>query len=177
MPLERGWSKMDKMTAKKAQEEIVGFIAIVVIISIVLVIFLVIILNRDSTQIVQSKELYQFLESMLQFTSPCAIGYEPNYVELGELLEECNKGLAVCTSGEEPCSLAEKTITEILDASFLVSEEGEIKGYEFVSLYSTENKKALLNVSKGNCFGTVRGAEMPVYSSGGSISNILKICY
>jgi len=166
------------MREKKAQEEIVGFIAIVLIISIVLVIFLAIMLRNNSPELKESKEIYQFLDSSFHYTTSCAISYEPNYLTLSELIEECKEGLSTCLNEQDPCANAQKTIKSILEASFPASQNNAIKGYEFNSIYTlSEEKKDILNIKEGNCSRSSKGAEILTSSTPGTISSSLKLCY
>ncbi|MEK6844532.1 MAG: hypothetical protein AABX83_03870 [Nanoarchaeota archaeon] len=164
---------------KKAQEEIAGFVLIVVIVIIISIIILGISIRQDNREIGESRDIYQFLESMMQYTTDCALSYEPAYSKLGELIERCNSGLSICISGKEPCDVARDTLTKMVDSAFYITGETSLKGYEFKSIYSLNNSqnKELIVVSKGECLGSTRGSELPIHSFQGDISNTLKLCY
>ena len=164
---------------KKAQEEIVGFMLIVVIMVIVLVIFLGLIIRKNSNNETESKEIHQFLESLMKYTTDCALSYVPDYSNLGSLIKEC-KTTSICTSGKDPCEIANDTIAEILESSFIVSKESSIKGYEFSSIYSinkTQFGEEILKISKGSCNGSIKGSDLPSPAYQGTISNSLRLCY
>ena len=166
------------MKNKKAQEEIAGFVLIVAIVIIILVILLAFIIRRPQEILTQSRDIYQFLESTVQYTTECALSYEPAYSNLGELIQECHEGLSICTSGEKPCELAEKTLNEIIEASFLAEEQAKIKGYEFKSIYTDKDiAEEIISLSKGNCSAAIRGSELLIPALPGTISNTLKLCY
>ncbi len=166
------------MKNKKAQEEIAGFILIVAIVIIISVIFLAILIRKPQENLTQSIDIYQFLESTLQYTTECALSYEPAYSNLGELIQECREGLSQCTSGESPCELAKKTLNEIIEESFLIDEKASIKGYEFKSIYTDKDiEEEIISLSKGNCSASVRGSELLLPALPGIISNTLKLCY
>lgn len=164
---------------KKAQEEIVGFVVIVLLVAVALVIVLGITIRQDhASQELESRDIYQFLESTMQYTSDCAISYEPNFLTLGELLRECSEGLSTCVSGEEPCKTAELAIKDIIESSFNVSEEASTKGYEFLSKYTLEaTEEEIILISKGNCTNSIKGAEYLAPAFPGTISSTLKLCY
>jgi hypothetical protein len=163
---------------KKAQEEIVGFVAIVVIMLIVAVIFLGIYLRQDPTSINQeSKNVHSFLESSMQYTTSCATSFEPAYSKLDDLIRECHSGLSTCTSGQDPCTLAKSTMMDLINAGFLVSDEAEIKGYEFKSIYTTNSTQSVvLEMAKGNCSNSIIGSEVLIPEFPGTISNSLSLC-
>jgi hypothetical protein len=168
------------MIKRKGQEEIVGFVVIVVLISVVLVVFLGIFLRQeDPDRVKESLELYQFLESLMKYTSDCAISYEPAYLEMGELLQECRSGIGSCTNGKDPCEVFEKEVKEILDFSFNIGEESFYKGYEFSSIYSNNRSdgEVFLSLKKGECEISYRGSEILIPAFPGSIANSLKLCF
>lgn len=164
---------------KKAQEEIVGFMLIVVIMAIVLVIFLGLIIRQNLNNETESKEIHQFLESLMKYTTDCALSYVPDYSNLGSLIKECKKA-SICTSGKNSCEIANNTIAEILESSFIVSKESQIKGYEFLSIYSinkTQFGEEIVKMSKGSCNGSIKGSDLLFPADQGTISNSLRLCY
>ncbi len=164
---------------KKAQEEIVGFVLIVVIVAIITVILLGISIRSDNAKVDQeSKDVYQFLESAMQLTTTCSISYEPDYSKLNELISICYLGTSKCLNGENPCSLSNKTISSLLSDSFLANQDSSIKGYEFRSAYSNNaTSTEIIFIKKGACQGAIRGSEILIPADKGTISNSLKLCY
>jgi hypothetical protein len=166
------------MMSKKAQEEIVGFVLIVIIVSIVLVVFLGIIIRQDRpSSNLESRDIHQFLESTMQYTSNCAIGYEPNYLPLNDLIQECHKSLSTCTSGKDPCTVLESTLSEIIESSFHIALDASTKGYEFKSTYSSDSiTEEIISLTKGNCSQTIKGSDLPMPAFPGTISSSFKLC-
>jgi len=168
---------------KKAQEEVVGFVAIVVIVAILLVLLLGFSIKKPSNSNQESKDLYQFLESLMKYTSQCAISYEPDYSELGELIKECYSGASLCLNQKSPCEIAEEDIKNIIEASFKVGEAQGYKGYEFKSIYTeTEDEaeklmKDIILIKKGNCSSSYIGSEVLNPAFPGTISSSFKLCY
>lgn len=172
-------SKNKMARTKKAQEEIVGFVLIVVIVISILVIILGISLrNSSSENIKESLDIKQFLESTLEYTTDCALSYEPAYSKLRELLQECNEGLSLCISGRKPCDVAKETLTKIADISFPVTPDSFIKSYEFTAIQTIgDTEKEILTITKGNCTQRSRGASLPVFASEGTITSSFKYCF
>ncbi len=167
-----------KIKFKKAQEEMVGFVFIVVIIAIVGAIILGFSIRGNNTLVQESKDIHQFLESAMELTTSCSISYEPNYLKLNELIKECNNGLSLCISGEDPCIVLNKTFNNVITKSFLVNEQANIKGYEFKSIYSTNTiSKEIIIIYQGDCSYSARGAEILIPAYPGTISATLKLCY
>lgn len=157
----------------------VGFIVIVVLVAIVSVVLLGISLREKTPSAGRgSSEIYQFLESMMGYTTDCALQYEPDYSELIELITECNSNSAmICTNEENVCDKGETNIKGILSSSFKVGEDRPIKGYEFEAVYVNEDKKdAIFNISEGICDGSFEGSEYISSAFPGTIVNSLKLC-
>jgi len=155
---------LTKMASKKAQEEVVGFVFIVVIVIVILVIFLGFMLRQDNPiNSQESRDIYQFLDSAMQYTTSCALSYEPAYSN--------------CISGETPCALAEKTLNDLIESSFKIGEQASNKGYDFKASYTDKDlEEEIISLSKGNCSGSLRGSELLISALPGAISNTLKIC-
>ena len=164
---------------KKAQEEIVGFVLIVVIVIVILIIILGISLrNNSSGNIKESTDIKQFLESTLQYTTDCALSYEPAYSKLGELIQECNEGLSLCVSGKKPCDVVKETLTKIADIGFPINPDSFYKSYEFTAIQTIgDTEKEILTLKKGNCTQRARGASLPVFSAKGTITSNFKYCF
>lgn len=162
------------MIKRKAQEEMVGFVMIVVVVSVILVVILGIMMRNPATDN-KNLEVTQFLESMMEYTTDCAIGYAPRYASVGELMGDCydNK---ICVNGKNACEVLNKTINEIISASWPISDVGYYSGYKFNSIYVKENRSYnLLDISQGNCT-LFRGGDSFFEHKGGVIDSTLKIC-
>ena len=171
------------MIKNKGQEEIVGFIVIVVLIVVVGLIFLIISSSGNREYKQESGEILAFLKSTSEYTSDCAIGYEPNYRKVGELIKDCNDGER-CVSGESSCTVLNNTLSKIIDNSWNIGPEAAIKGYIFNATYnsnvsSQESKSEnILLLSKGNCTSGIARESNDFYASGrGLITYGLQLCY
>ena len=80
------------MKSKKAQEEIVGFVLIMVIVAVGFLIFLGFNLRQGITTTEESFDLHQFLESSMEYTTECSLRYEKDLAKLGDLFESCYFG-------------------------------------------------------------------------------------
>jgi len=155
---------------KKGQEEMVGFVMIVIIVAVVFLILLGIFLRQEpSASEADSVEVTQFLESIMGYTSSCAVSYEPAYSSVGELIEECYRGKK-CVGGEDSCEVLEQTVRDILGSGWEIGEEFYYKGYEFKIVGSEET---ILEISNGNCENEFIGSE---YLIPGDFVSSLKLC-
>lgn len=165
---------------KKGQEEMVGFVLIVVITAIVFVVMLGIFLRSPSKTAEKSIEVDQFLESMMEYTSDCAIGYAPRYASVGELLGHCYDG-KTCVSNEDACKALNRTLNNVINNSWNIGPESYYTGYRFDADFSSKTSsgatttKNIISLSKGNCTA-FQGADYFLSHGDGNIDITLKIC-
>lgn len=169
--------KMIKMK-RKAQEEIIGFILIVVLVAVIFLVYLGITI-RQKAPITQkeSGDVAQFLESLMDYTTGCAIGSDTSFISLGELVKECYSGSS-CRDGENTCKILIRTIKETVESNWRIGADRPVKGYIFNSTYNSgTTMKNIAFESKGNCTSERIGAEhlSPAYP--GNIRSSLEICY
>jgi hypothetical protein len=163
---------------RKGQEEIIGFVFIVLIVIIALVILLFIYINSNKNQTKDNREIAQLLGSIMDYTSSCAIGFEPAYSNLGELLIECKYGKK-CTNQKKACEVFNNTMAEILDSSINVKNGSYVKGYKFLAaerknVSSVVDEKVIIEINKGVCNGSIMGSD---YDSGEKIISSLNLCF
>jgi len=164
---------------KRAQEEMVGFVLIILVVAVIFLVILGIYARKPGDiEPRTSGEIYYFLESVMETTSPCALGYVPNYIKISDLLEKCledieNRGNTECISGEKVCDVANTTLMQILDESWSVGPKHSVKGYIFESkIKSSSGKGISFKFNKGLCGFRRMGAE---YSLVG-IDHLFTIC-
>ena len=166
-----------KELKKRGQEEIIGFVLIMIIIAVIFLVFLGISLRsggRNNT--IESIEIYQFLESSMELTTFCS--YSSGYYKLGELFEKCYAGIN-CLSGEDSCVVLNSTLTEILGESWNIEEESYITGYEFRSAFVLNNatkQDEIILVKIGECADSFQGASFLIPAFPGKIENTFKLC-
>lgn len=135
-----------KKTKNKAQEEMVGFALIIIIVAVITLVFLAISLNKPKTEI-ESYEVNSFLQSTLQYTTPCqsSSGIK-GYNSIQDLVFECeleNK----CLDGKESCKILNETLTDLLKESWQPGEDRPNKGYE---LTINSEELPILVIKEGN---------------------------
>lgn len=172
--------EMKIMKSKRGQEEIIGFVMIVVIVAVIGLIFLVISLREKPSIERESKDIRLFLDSLGEYTSECAVNYEPDYSRARELLIECYNGKQ-CLSGKKACDVLKNILESSIESGYPYGEEMAIKGYFFNSSYSSNSSKeykSIIAIPKGNCSSGIKtGAEEFISSYPGTISYSLELCY
>lgn len=165
---------------KKGQEEIVGFVLIVVIIAIAFVIFLGIKLRNPEPVQKESEILYQFIESSMEQTTSCVIRDNGKGLKLNELIRECHSFNNLCLDGKSSCETSQETIESVLRASWKVGENDVYKGYEFVASYKLNStsldQDEIISIKEGNCSSNYIGNSYLIPEFPGSIVVQLKLC-
>jgi Tfp pilus assembly protein PilX len=166
---------------KKAQEEIVGFVLIMVLVVVVLLVFLGISLRNPSESERDSKNIYQLLESSMEQTTNCSIFGRQELLDLGELLSECFSTNSECSNGEKTCKVLNGTVENLLEGSINYGNDNLVKGYSFESIYSSDssnsNQEVILELRKGVCGGSLSGNSYWAPEFPGSITTTLKLCF
>jgi hypothetical protein len=115
---------------KNGQEEMVGFVIIVVIVAIIGVILLGITLRKPQGDVIKESDFADnFLSSAMSITTGCETGFSGNYRNIRELTSACNIGNE-CLNGRKSCEVLEEEFKEIMGASWQVGLESAFKGYK-----------------------------------------------
>ncbi|MFH0808493.1 MAG: hypothetical protein V1888_02655 [archaeon] len=156
---------------KEGQQEIVGFVLIVVLVMVGLMVFLIISV-RDSGEVVESVGVSNMLDVLMSVTTDCAIVYEPDYDNLEDLFKSCFKG--------DSCGNLERTACDYLNESFkevsssMVLSDASVGGWE--AEFFVREGEGILRWEDGNCSGTLNGAQRSIISGSTSLVIRLRVC-
>ena len=145
---------------RNSQEEMVGFVLIIVLVSVIVLIFLAISL-RKTGEVRQDKEIENFLHSSLLYTTPCY--KSPEIVNnLKDLIESCyNK--RICMDNRESCKVLNETLTEVIKKSWNIGQDSLEKAYT-LEIYEEQNREnPVLSLSEGKKTNTKKGADILIY--------------
>jgi len=156
---------------KKAQEEMVGFVLIIILVSIIALVFLGISLRKKKV-IQNSLEIGDFLQALGKITTRCEINQGLGYVDIRDLIKSCldNK---VCLDNNLSCDILDKELVEIINKSWKICDNCARTGYIFTINYKNITEYEL---KKGNCNGTITGGWTSINYMGDNIIINLKIC-
>ena len=173
------------MKSKKAQEEIVGFSLVVLLVVIIGLVFLSFSLRNQKPEERQDSEVENLLETMLAYTSDCAV-YFPNYLSYLDLIRSCYNN-EPCLSGKSACQTLQEASSGLMTASQgdLSSGENKVKAYELNISYASEHSgflarkelADLLYLRNGNCSGTFLASQQFLPFEQGNLRISLKFCY
>jgi hypothetical protein len=176
----RGWGK-------KGQEEMVGFVLIVVLVMVAAMIFLVISVRKGGDDMKESLQVENMLNTVLKYTTDCAIVFEPQYDSIEDLIKSCQEGEGCANLGDRrACDYLNESLKTITD-DLIKSESGVVTAYEWNIVHKTsvgESDDAseregdeLLSVFGGNCTGTVSGALRLInLRDSGDLAVRLRVC-
>lgn len=171
------------MREKRAQEEIVGFVAVVVLVSVIALIFVSLSLRGPGPAVQDDESMREALESALQYTSSCSIPGIFGQVSLGELFTPCVEQKS-CEDGRASCDVLNETLGELLSIGLRVGPERPVKGYEFIAARMTNSsirdipEQTILELREGNCTSYSRQGtnEFRPSRQAGIIRLELKVC-
>ena len=159
---------------KFGQSEMVGFVLIVVIVVVAAMIFLVISLRKDSGEILKSVDVENLISAVMEYTTGCAIVYEPNYESVEDLIVSCADN-EICSNLDRPaCDYLNETLDNLM--SGLVLTESQISAYQ-VDVFEKEGEEKLIpTVSSGGCSGDVSKAQKLIPTSNSDIVFRIILC-
>lgn len=110
---------------KKAQEEMMGFVLIVLVVIIIGVVFFAFSIRRTEDGALEHKsgEMSHMLDAMLKCKTICNVSRMPQ--PLDKVVRMCLTD-EQCENGDDPCEIANDTFTEMLD-EFLGTETSIVK--------------------------------------------------
>ena len=174
--LNGNFSRISRLrTRKKAQNEMVGFVLIVVVVVIGLMIFLIM-SARNAPEETESLEVANMLSVMLTYTTECAIINEPRFDTLGDLLKSCYEEKTCSNLERDACEYLNETLKDIMED--ISASEAQIIAYQIDLLErDDEGFAGVYRLMDGNCTnGRVSGAQQLLHSGSDTLNVRMKIC-
>ena len=162
------------MLKNKGQQEMVGFILIVVLVMIGMMVFLVISF-RTSPDEIDSLEVSNMLSAIMTHTTECAIPAVPYYETFEDLFKSCYENDDCSGIGQSACDYLNETLIEVLED--LVASEATVSAYQFdFSVADDGGQEGLLKIVEGDCVGSVLGAQRKISAGSEDLIVRLKLC-
>ncbi len=156
---------------RKGQEEMVGFIVIVVIVSVVLLVLLGFLLRSPGSSAVESYEVESFIQASLQYTSECENRIE--FLSIQDLIVSCERG-EKCLDERDSCEILNESLKGVIGKAWNVSEQSAVKGYKFTIKIEEEERLVL---KEGNETRNYKGAFQDFAKRGDSYEVSLDVYY
>ncbi len=165
---------------KKGQQEIAGFVIIVVLVVVAMMIFMVISLKQTPTQM-ESRTAENALSSILSFTTECIVS-PPHQQSIRDLIRSCFENEKCDNLGISSCTYLNDSLSSILPR-VLLETKNTIKAYDFIVTWEDETGTELprdqLKLYGGKCNQTnslVTGANEQINLNTGYMKVRLNIC-
>lgn len=171
-------SNQNKMIKKrKGQNEIVGFVMIVVIVVIIGLFLLAFYLRREPIS-TESKNVENFLKASLPYTTACKVDIEP--LDVKELAKRCYEKKQC--GEKDSCSLLNETFSELLEQAWKINSNRPANYYKLNVYYSEKEGEEVKNeeiliLERGNCTGARTGGKEFFRHGEGDIKLELGLCY
>jgi len=176
-----------KQKNKKAQQEIIGFVLIIIIVSIIGVIFLSLSIGRGESSKQTSIEVSNLLEASMYYTTDCAVGFIPQYKDGQDLIKSCWND-DECLDGRLACEVLNETLKEIIHQALEICDDKNKcvnKAYKMNIYYSSLDlelpDEEILKFQEGvfeKCKTSFGGSHLIPLSSldAGTINIELEVC-
>ena len=159
---------------KNGQQEIVGFVLIVVLVVVGLMVFLIMSL-RDAPENEGSLEVEHMLDALMKHTTECAVVYEPAYDSFEDLFKSCYQNDPCGNLNVSACEYLNDSLADVVGA--MVASEATVGFYQVDFLVKDDvGEEGILRVFDGNCTGIVNGAQRSVVSGSESLVIRMKTC-
>jgi hypothetical protein len=157
---------------KKGQQEIVGFVLIVVVVMVAVMVFFAISIRDSGEEISDDLEISNLIDSVLHVTSECAIVYEPDYDDYEELLKSCYRGKRCKNLDIDSCEYLNESLNEILLK--VIGSESNLAGYS-VSFFA-KGGEDLMGWNYGHCSTYSSGAQKSIVSTSDTLVLRFRVC-
>ena len=162
------------MKNKTGQQEMVGFVLIVILVVVGLMVFLVISI-RGSDEDVKTVEVENMLNALMKQTTDCAVVYEPDYDNFEDLFKSCHQGKQCSNLGKSSCDYLNESLRAVADGMF--ATEAAVDAYQIdFFVKDDEGQQGLLTVFNGDCSGIVTSAQRNIVSHSDSLIIRMKVC-
>ena len=171
-------------TNTKAQNEIVGFVLIIIIVSVIGVIFLSLMIGRGEPIRQESVQISNLLSASMYYTSDCAINYIPNYKDGQDLIKSCWNN-EKCLDDTMACEALNSTMKKLISESLDVSSNKPNKAFKLTIYYKDLEKELpdeiILETQEGdynNCSSEIGGSHsIPISGITPGLINVeLEVC-
>jgi len=166
-----------KKRSNEAQQEMVGFVLIVIIVVVALMVFLVISIKKPAEN-VGSKVSENLLSSLMMLSTDCSVSAsEIDNVE--DLIKDCYDGDRLCKNlNMRACGYLNESLVAIM--ADLADADNNIESYD-LNIFWTDDEaiQSILLVKGGECNqtgGAIFGATRLIRVSSGNINVQLNIC-
>jgi hypothetical protein len=145
---------------KQGQEEMVGFVMIIILVSVALLVLLWFMLKTPDKNAVENYEVESFIQSALQYTSSCETEIE--FLSMQNLIVSCERE-RMCLDGRNSCDVLNNTLKDLVKKAWNVNNQSAVKGYK---LGIMAGEKGIIMLKEGNETRNYKGGLQDFAKSG-----------
>ena len=171
--------KSHKFLDRKGQEEIVGFVVIVLLVALVALIFLGISLRKQTPDsALDNVEINHFLESLMRTSTDCSVSYVPSYLKTSEVLSSCaDEPIKRCLDGREVCEVLEEHVSDYVNKSWQIGQDRPLTGWKFyVRNAGNESTQKLFEIEGGECKASAKGGSFLISGRTSALKVYMTLC-
>lgn len=164
------------MKDKNAQQEMVGFVLIVVLVVVALMVFLVISASKPLVS-VDSTSTKSLMSSVLAYTTDCVVS-EPYRMNIRDLMIACNSDQKCANNNKMACEYLNETLPSIMKS--LTDSDATIVAYKIEAYFQEDEEEkpsAFYVLNSGVCVGgqgaKLQGEVEPIDSN---LRVLLELC-
>ena len=163
------------MRNNKGQQEMVGFVLIVVLVVVGLMVFLILSVSTAPEKS-DSLEVGNLISSIMKITTECAIVFEPEYDDYENLFKSCYNNKECKNLGIDSCEYLNSNLKDLMDN--LMEGENVISYYEVnFSLKNDTGIERIFGINGGNCTGgIISGSQRSLKSGSDNLVVRLTLC-
>lgn len=161
-----------RVKSKSAQEEIIGFVLIILLVTIIALVFLGISIRKPIERL-PSSELESFLQASMRYSTGCFVSPERRY-DFKDVIISCAETNEQCLDGRSACQTLNETAGMLLKESWGICEDCPTKSYKFRVWEG--NNRTLLTIKEGNCTGDTTFSQVFLHTYSGKLTADLEIC-
>ena len=163
------------MNTKKGQEEMVGFVVIVILVTVIGIVFIAIYARQTPTPYA-SRDASNFIHSALLQATICEEVVE-HTDNLKELIDACYLKKQ-CLNGKPACEVLTSTLKELFESGFNIDPEGKFKGYEIrITSGSTSELLVMPQLKEGLTTSTIAESKVqfPSKSNAENLNVVVRV--
>lgn len=144
--------------SRRSQEEMVGFVLIVVLVTVIALVFLAINMNKPAQKL-PSAETESFIQSAMRYSTECYSSAE-NVYDIKDLIKACSDS-EICLNNKLSCDVLNDTLYGLFKESWRPGINNSVKAY---SLKITRDNRTIISLKEGVASGTKSGSSVIITS-------------
>jgi hypothetical protein len=159
---------------KRGQQEIVGFVLIVVLVVIGLMVFLLVSIRETPVE-ENSVAVGNLLESIMKHTTSCAPSFVPDYDDYEALFKSCYQDKTCSNLNEPSCDYLDRELQAFLET--LIKTEATVSAYQLDFVVKEDDgEEGLMRILEGECGGVITSAQKTIISGSENLVIRLSLC-